>query len=161
MELDVRASRLGPEARRRALERLATETFDVLVIGGGVTGCGVALDAATRGLTVALIEKRDFAAGTSSRSSKLIHGGLRYLEHLDVKLVREALRERRLLLETLAPHLVRATPFLLPLKRPAWDRFIMGSGLFIYDALAGAHSAVPRHRHLSRATCRQIGRAHV
>jgi len=153
MELDVCASRLGPGARRRALERLAAETFDVLVIGGGVTGCGVALDAATRGLTVALIEKRDFAAGTSSRSSKLIHGGLRYLEHLDVKVVREALRERRLLLETIAPHLVRATPFLFPLKRRAWDRFFMGSGLFIYDALAGAHSAVPRHRHLSRASC--------
>lgn len=153
MELDTHAARLGPEARRRALERLAAETFDVLVIGGGVTGCGVALDAATRGLTVALVEKRDFAAGTSSRSSKLIHGGLRYLEHLDVKLVREALHERRLLLETIAPHLVRATPFLLSLKRPAWDRFVMGSGLFIYDALAGAHAAVPRHRHLSRASC--------
>jgi glycerol-3-phosphate dehydrogenase len=153
MELDLRASCLGPEARKRSLERLATETFDVLVIGGGVTGCGVALDAATRGLTVALVEKRDFAAGTSSRSSKLIHGGLRYLEHLDVKLVREALHERRLLLETIAPHLVRATPFLYPLKRPAWDRFVMGSGLFIYDALAGTHPAVPRHRHLSRASC--------
>ena len=76
---------------RRALERFATETFDVLVIGGGVTGCGVALDAASRGLTVALVEKRDFAAGTSSRSSKLIHGGLRYLENLDLVLVREAL----------------------------------------------------------------------
>jgi glycerol-3-phosphate dehydrogenase len=153
MELDMSASRLGPEARRRALERLATETFDVLVIGGGVTGCGVALDAASRGLTAALVEKRDFAAGTSSRSSKLIHGGLRYLEHFDVKLVREALHERRLLLETIAPHLVRATPFLFPLKRRAWDRFFMGSGLFMYDALAGTHAAVPRHRHLSRARC--------
>ncbi|HET6495251.1 MAG TPA: glycerol-3-phosphate dehydrogenase/oxidase, partial [Thermoleophilia bacterium] len=155
MRSDAGASWLGPEARNRALERLAGETFDVLVIGGGVTGCGVALDAASRGLTVALVEKRDFAAGTSSRSSKLIHGGLRYLEHLDVKLVREALHERRLLLETLAPHLVRATPFLFPLKRPIWDRFIMGSGLFIYDALAGTQSAVPRHRHLSRASCRR------
>jgi glycerol-3-phosphate dehydrogenase len=153
MDLDVIAARLGPEARRQALERLAGETFDVLVIGGGVTGCGVALDAATRGLSVALVEKRDFAAGTSSRSSKLIHGGLRYLEHLDVKLVREALHERRLLLETIAPHLVRATPFLFPLKRRAWDRLFMGSGLIIYDALAGPHSAVPRHRHLSRASC--------
>ena len=149
----ARASWLGPAARKLALKRLAAETFDVLVIGGGVTGCGVALDAATRGLTVALVEKRDFAAGTSSRSSKLIHGGLRYLEHLDVKLVREALHERRLLLETIAPHLVRATPFLFPLKRPLWDRFFMGSGLFIYDALAGSHSALPRHRHLSRAAC--------
>ncbi len=159
MRSDARASWLGPEARRRALERLATETFDVLVIGGGVTGCGVALDAASRGLTVALIEKRDFAAGTSSRSSKLIHGGLRYLEHLDVKLVREALHERRLLLETLAPHLVRATPFLFPLQRPAWDRFVMGSGLFIYDALAGPHATVPRHHHLSRASCLRVAPA--
>lgn len=133
--------------------RLANEVFDVLVIGGGVTGCGVALDAASRGLTVALVEKRDFAAGTSSRSSKLIHGGLRYLEHFDVKLVREALRERRLLLQTLAPHLVRATPFLLPLRRPGWDRFVMGAGLFIYDALAGSHPAVPHHRHLTQESC--------
>lgn len=134
IEPNARASWLGPAARKLALKRLAAETFDVLVIGGGVTGCGVALDAATRGLTVALVEKRDFAAGTSSRSSKLIHGGLRYLEHLDVKLVREALHERRLLLETIAPHLVRATPFLFPLKRPLWDRFFMGSGLFMDDA---------------------------
>jgi glycerol-3-phosphate dehydrogenase len=144
---------LGPDARRRALERFATETFDVLVIGGGVTGCGVALDAASRGLSVALVEKRDFAAGTSSRSSKLIHGGLRYLENLDLVLVREALHERRLLLKKTAPHLVHATPFLFPLKHRAWDRFYMGAGLFIYDALAGLHSAVPRHRHLSKASC--------
>ena len=143
----------APESRRNTLDRLATEVFDVVVIGGGVTGAGVALDAASRGLSVALVERRDFAAGTSSRSSKLIHGGLRYLEQLNVRLVREALHERRLLLETIAPHLVRATPFLFPLKRPAWDRFVMGSGLFIYDALAGVHAAVPRHRHLSRASC--------
>ncbi len=143
----------GQKSRRRSLAHLATEVFDVVVIGGGVTGCGVALDAASRGLSVALVEKRDFAAGTSSRSSKLIHGGLRYLERLDIGLVREALHERRLLLETIAPHLVKATPFLFPLKRPAWDRLVMGSGLFLYDALAGLHSAVPRHRHLSRAAC--------
>ena len=92
----------------------ATEVFDVLVIGGGVTGCGVALDAASRGLSVALVEKRDFAAGTSSRSSKLIHGGLRYLERMDFGLVREALHERRLLLETIAPHLVTADALPLP-----------------------------------------------
>ncbi len=138
--------------RRRSLDRLAAEVFDVVVIGGGVTGCGVALDAASRGLTVALLEKRDFAAGTSSRSSKLIHGGLRYLQRMDIRLVREALHERRLLLQTIAPHLVRATPFLYPLERPAWDRFVMGSGLLIYDALAGTHAAVPRHHHLSRAS---------
>ena len=153
MAVDTRGARLGPEARERALARFASEVFDVLVIGGGVTGCGVALDAASRGLSVALVEKRDFAAGTSSRSSKLIHGGLRYLENFDVGLVREALHERRLLLKKIAPHLVRATPFLFPLKRRVWDRFYMGSGLFLYDALAGLHSAVPRHRHLSKTTC--------
>ncbi len=147
------AAQLSPASRSRALNRLATETFDVLVVGGGVTGCGVALDAATRGLSVALVEKRDYAAGTSSRSSKLIHGGLRYLEHLDVKLVREALHERRSLLHTIAPHLVHAAPFLFPLRRPAVDRFIMGSGLLIYDGLAGMHPAVPAHRHLSQAAC--------
>ncbi len=150
---DASAPAPGLESRRRALVRLAADEFDVLVIGAGVTGCGVALDAASRGLSVALIEKRDFAAGTSSRSSKLIHGGLRYLERMDIRLVREALHERRLLLETIAPHLVKATPFLFPLKRPAWDRFVMGSGLLLYDSLAGMHSAVPRHRHLSRAAC--------
>ncbi len=92
-------TRFGPADRARALERLTAETFDVVVIGGGVTGCGAALDAASRGLSVALVEKRDFAAGTSSRSSKLIHGGLRYLENFDIGLVREALHERRLLVE--------------------------------------------------------------
>jgi glycerol-3-phosphate dehydrogenase len=147
--------RLGPEVRARALERCASETFDVLVVGGGVTGCGVALDAASRGLSVALLEKRDFAAGTSSRSSKLIHGGLRYLENFDVELVREALHERSLLVEKIAPHLVHPTPFLFPLKHRAWDRFYMGAGLFLYDALAGLHPAMPRHRHLTRRSCLQ------
>lgn len=153
IDVDAPASRLSPEARRRALERLAAETFDVLVVGGGVTGCGAALDAAARGLSVALIEKRDYAAGTSSRSSKLIHGGLRYLERLDIKLVREALHERRLLLQTIAPHLVRMEPFLFPLRRPAVDRFVMGSGLSLYDALAGTRPAVPHHQHLTQASC--------
>jgi glycerol-3-phosphate dehydrogenase len=90
--------RLSPDARRAALERMANEEFDVVVIGGGATGTGCALDAASRGLSVALVEARDYAAGTSSRSSKLIHGGLRYLEQKDFSLVREALRERGLLL---------------------------------------------------------------
>lgn len=139
--------------RERRLERLAAEHFDVLVIGGGVTGCGVALDAAGRGLSVALVEKRDFAAGTSSRSSKLIHGGLRYIEHLDLGLVREALHERRLLAEKLAPHLVHAMPLLFPLKRGVWDRLLMGAGLLLYDGLAGLRPAMPRHRHLSRKAC--------
>ena len=152
MRLDSESS-LGPVARARSLERFASETFDVLVVGGGVTGCGVALDAARRGLSVALLEKRDFAAGTSSRSSKLIHGGLRYLENLDIELVREALHERRLLVEKLAPHLVHPTPFLFPLQHKVWDRFYMGSGLFLYDALAGMHPAMPHHRHLTRRSC--------
>ena len=147
-------SRPAPLQRReRLLERLATEEFDVLVIGGGVTGCGAALDAASRGLSVALVEKRDYAAGTSSRSSKLIHGGLRYLEQFDIGLVREALHERKLLVEKLAPHLVHSMPLLFPLKRGAWDRFLMGSGLLLYDGLAGLRPAMPRHRHLSRSGC--------
>ena len=146
-------TRFGPDTRERALERCESESFDVLVVGGGVTGCGAALDAASRGLSVALVEKRDFAAGTSSRSSKLIHGGLRYLESFDVELVREALHERRLLVEKIAPHLVHPTPFLFPLKHRAWERFYMGAGLSLYDALAGLHPAMPRHRHLTRRAC--------
>src|ERR671934_1266611 len=101
------SAQLGPDHRREALARMARDEFDVVVIGGGVTGCGTALDAASRGLSVALVEQRDFAAGTSSRSSKLIHGGLRYLEQLNFSLVREALKERSLLATRLAPHLVR------------------------------------------------------
>ncbi len=118
-----------------------------------MTGCGAALDAASRGLSVALVERRDFAAGTSSRSSKLIHGGLRYLERLDLGLVSEALHERRLLVERLAPHMVHPTPFLLPLRHGVRDRLYMGAGLMLYDALAGRRLAMPRHRHLSRAAC--------
>ncbi len=145
--------RLDPARRRRDLARLATEVFDVVIVGGGVTGCGAALDAATRGLSVALVEARDWAAGTSSRSSKLIHGGLRYLERGDIGLVREALRERGLMLSMLAPHLVRPVPFLLPLTRRVWQRAYYGAGVALYDALAGALGegrGLPRHRHLSR-----------
>jgi glycerol-3-phosphate dehydrogenase len=128
---------------------MRTETFDVLVIGGGVTGTGIALDAATRGLSVALVEQRDFASGTSSRSSKLIHGGLRYLEQLNFSLVREALQERGLLMERLAPHLVRPVPFLYPLTRPIWERPYVAAGLALYDTLGGA-GQLPRHKHLTR-----------
>jgi glycerol-3-phosphate dehydrogenase len=95
------------------LGRLTSGTFDLVVVGGGITGCGVALDAAARGLSVALLERDDFAAGTSSKSSKLIHGGLRYLQQGDVRLVYEALRERQRLLRN-APHLVTVLPFLIP-----------------------------------------------
>ena len=98
---------LGPRQRDAAWDKLQTEQFDVVVIGGGVVGAGAALDAATRGLKVALVEARDYASGTSSRSSKMFHGGLRYLEQLEFGLVREALRERELSLTTLAPHLVK------------------------------------------------------
>jgi glycerol-3-phosphate dehydrogenase len=145
----VAAGALGPAARERALAHLDGSEVDVLVVGGGVVGAGVALDAATRGLSVALVEARDLAAGTSSRSSKLIHGGVRYLEQLQLGLVREALRERELLLHTLAPHLVRPVPFVYPLTHRVWERPYVGAGLFLYDRLGGA-GAVPAHRHLSR-----------
>ena len=128
---------------------MAAETFDVLVVGGGVTGTGAALDAATRGLSVALIEARDYAAGASSKSSKLIHGGLRYLEMLDFGLVREALTERALLLTRLAPHLVKPVPFLWPLTHRVWERPYVGMGLLLYDTMGGRH-ALPRARHFSR-----------
>jgi glycerol-3-phosphate dehydrogenase len=108
------------------------------VIGGGVTGAGIALDAATRGLDVALVEQRDLAAGTSSRSSKLIHGGLRYLEQLNFGLVREALQERGLLLQELAPHLVRPVSFVYPLRHHGWERAYVGAGVTLYDTLGGA-----------------------
>ncbi len=121
-----------------------------MVIGAGVVGAGCALDAATRGLKVALVEARDFAAGTSSRSSKMFHGGLRYLEQLEFGLVREALHERELSLTTLAPHLVKPLPFLYPLTRRWWERPYVASGIFLYDQLGGAKS-VPAQRHLTRA----------
>ncbi|MFN8155926.1 MAG: glycerol-3-phosphate dehydrogenase/oxidase [Candidatus Nanopelagicales bacterium] len=142
--------RLDPEHRARSWQRLR-DGVDVLVVGGGVTGCGVALDAALRGFSVGLVEQRDFAAGTSSRSSKLVHGGLRYLEQLNVALVREALRERALLLDHLAPHLVRPLPFLYPLAHRIWERPYVGAGLTLYDTLGGLQPSVPRHSHLSRS----------
>jgi glycerol-3-phosphate dehydrogenase len=134
-------------ARRRALDAATSGELDLLVVGGGITGTGAALDAATRGLRVGLVEARDLAAGTSSTSSKLIHGGLRYLEMGDIRLVREALRERELLLTRTAPHLLSPVPFLWPLKGRAWERAYLGAGLLLYDSIGGARS-VPRHRHL-------------
>jgi len=121
--------------RSKALELLAGQHFDVVVIGGGITGAGVALDAATRGYTVALIERADFASGTSSRSSKLVHGGLRYLQQFDLGLVREALLERQIMVR-LAPHLVKPLPMIVPAfdgERP--DRKL-GMGLNLYDVMA-------------------------
>lgn len=148
-------AQLGPEQRDEAWRRLQDETFDVLVIGGGVTGAGVALDAVTRGLSTVLVEARDYASGTSSRSSKLFHGGLRYLEQLNFSLVREALRERDLSLTTLAPHLVKPVSFLYPLTHRGWERGYVGAGMAIYDTLGGGR-AVPRHRHLSRTKARRL-----
>jgi len=147
----VMASNGVLDARERSatLSRLATERFDVLVIGGGITGAGAALDAASRGLRVALVEARDLASGTSSRSSKLIHGGLRYLEQLDFKLVYEALRERDLLVSKLAPHLVKPVPFLYPLYKKVVERPYVGAGLALYDAMEGTRRPVPHHRHLT------------
>jgi len=142
-------ARLDPSRRADAWRRFEEHAFDVLVVGGGITGSGVALDAATRGLSTALVEARDLASGTSSRSSKLIHGGLRYLEQLDFTLVREALRERELMLTRLAPHLVHPVPFLYPLTHRGWERPYVGAGLGLYDTLGGTRS-LPRHRHLSR-----------
>src|SRR3954452_23573338 len=150
---------LSPARRRADRAAVETEVVDVLVIGGGVTGAGAALDAASRGLSVALLEARDFAAGTSSRSSKLIHGGLRYLEQFAFPLVREALTERSRLVETIAPHLVSPLPFLLPLTAPVWQRAYYGAGVALYDVLGAALTggresggrAIPGHRHLSRA----------
>ena len=144
---------LSPARRRADRAALENEVVDVLVIGGGVTGAGAALDAASRGLSVALLEARDFAAGTSSRSSKLIHGGLRYLEQFAFPLVHEALSERSRLVQTIAPHLVSPLPFLLPLTAPVWQRAYYGAGIALYDVLGAALTSereIPRHRHLSR-----------
>jgi glycerol-3-phosphate dehydrogenase len=148
-------SALSRQAREEAIDRLARTEYDVLVIGGGVTGAGAALDAASRGLTVALVEMRDWAAGTSSRSGKLIHGGLRYLEQLNFTLVREALHERSLMLEKLCPHLVKPIQFVYPLRHRVWERAYVGAGLLLYDTLGGA-GAVPRHRHLTKRAVRSL-----
>ena len=124
----------------------------MLVVGGGIVGVGAALDAVTRGLKVGLVEQRDLASGTSSRSSKLVHGGLRYLEMFDFALVKEALEERGLLLTRLAPHLVRPVPFLYPLEH-AWERPYVGAGVALYDTMAmtGRYDmGVPKHKHVFR-----------
>ena len=155
----MRSVPLSPQNRDTALDAMSSQTLDILVIGGGVVGGGAALDAATRGLSVGLVEARDFASGTSSRSSKLMHGGLRYLEMLDFRLVAEALKERGLNLQKLAPHLVREIPFLYPLTHRVWERFYAGSGVALYDAMSkasGYGAGVPVHRHLTRRGARRI-----
>ncbi|WP_306839616.1 glycerol-3-phosphate dehydrogenase/oxidase [Catenuloplanes nepalensis] len=162
------AGQLSPLRRAADLRRLRSERFDVLVIGAGVTGAGAALDAASRGLKVALVEARDLAAGTSSRSSKLIHGGLRYLEQLELHLVHEALTERGLLATRIAPHLVRPVPILVPLEgregprewpMRAFRRAYYGAGVAAYDVFAGIFGGgrgMPLHRHLTRTGAREI-----
>lgn len=153
---------LSPVARTSALARMAQEELDVLIVGGGVVGAGAALDAAARGLKVGIVEMRDWASGTSSRSSKLIHGGLRYLEMLDFGLVREALTERGLLLETLAPHLVKPVSFLYPLKHHAWERAYVGAGVALYDVMSTTRRngrGLPMHRHLTRSRALKLAPA--
>lgn len=146
------------QTRNQSLAQMKADTFDVLIIGGGITGAGLALDAVSRGLKTALIEKRDFAAGTSSRSTKLIHGGLRYLEHYDFALVREGLRERAELLK-LAPHLAEPFPFVIPIyqdRRRNYDHpLLVRAGLFLYDLLAGKYN-LQRHRRISRAEALEL-----
>jgi glycerol-3-phosphate dehydrogenase len=149
-------SPLSPASRAAALDELRSTELDILVIGAGVTGAGCALDAVTRGLRVGLVEARDFAAGTSSRSTKLFHGGLRYLEHLNFALVFEALKERSLTLNKLAPHLAKPVEFIYPLRRPVVSRGYAGLGIGVYDVM-GAGRGVPHHlRHLSRRKTLQI-----
>ncbi len=149
----TRSSKLGPEEREAALAALKGKELDILVVGGGIVGAGCALDAVTRGLSVGLLEARDWASGTSSRSSKLVHGGIRYLEQLDFRLVREALTERGLLLQRIAPHLVKPVKFLYPLKKRLVERCYIGAGMLLYDAFSytgGRPPGVPHHRHLSK-----------
>jgi glycerol-3-phosphate dehydrogenase len=150
------ASRLDAVYREAAWQRLATDEFDVVVIGGGVTGAGAALDAATRGLSVALVEARDFASGTSSRSSKLFHGGLRYLEQLEFGLVREALHERELMTTRIAPHLVKPVSFLYPLAHRAWERPYVAAGLALYDSMGGRGDTMPGQKQLSRRAALRV-----
>ena len=150
----IQDTALNAAQRERALEEMTSaEGLDVLVVGGGVTGAGIALDAATRGLRTGIVEMGDWASGTSSWSSKLVHGGLRYLYQLNFALVHEALTERGRLLSTTAPHLVKAQPFLWPLKHH-YERSYSAVGVGMYDALALAGSrgrkTVPIQRHLGR-----------
>jgi glycerol-3-phosphate dehydrogenase len=135
--------------KRAGLQELTSSTVDLLVVGGGIVGCGIARDAALRGLRVALIEREDLGAGTTSRSTRLIHGGLRYLELLDFALVRQDMREREILLR-IAPHLVRPLPFLVPMYGwPAWKRDRLRVGMVLYDLLS-YDKTLPRHRFLTR-----------
>jgi glycerol-3-phosphate dehydrogenase len=143
------AQALSPSHRTHALQQLSEQELDVLVIGGGVVGAGAALDAVTRGLKVGLVEARDYASGTSSRSSKLFHGGLRYLEQFNFALVFEALKERTLVLNTLCPHLAKPVAFIYPLERVI-DRGYVGMGIGVYDVMGAGRGVPGHHKHLSR-----------
>src|SRR6476661_8344214 len=159
---------LSMTERAAALQRMANEGVDILVIGGGITGAGVALDSALRGYRTGLVEKGDFASGTSSKSTKLVHGGIRYLPQFDFTLVREALTERGLLVQN-APYLVRPIGFVLPLykenKRPLGTPivppggigmgYLLRSGLLLYDLLSG-RLGVGWHRHLGTRRARRM-----
>jgi glycerol-3-phosphate dehydrogenase len=138
-------------SREAAIDALRTSEFDLVVVGGGITGAGVALDAAARGYSVALVERADYASGTSSRSSKLVHGGLRYLQHFDLGLVREALLERQLMV-ALAPHLVHPLPLVVPAFDGARPDRLMGVGLNLYDVMS-----VDRERLRTRRSRRNRG----
>jgi glycerol-3-phosphate dehydrogenase len=151
----ITSTALSPQARREALQAMAAGELDLLVIGGGVVGAGAALDAVTRGLSVGLVEARDWASGTSSRSSKLVHGGLRYLKQLNFSLVFEALRERSLILDKLCPHLARPVEFIYPLERRGIDRAWVGAGVGVYDVLGAGKGVPSHHKHLSRKKTQQ------
>src|SRR5215216_2518379 len=140
-------------SRKNALEALSADSFDVVVIGGGITGAGVALDAASRGYSVALVERDDYAVGTSSRSSKMVHGGLRYLQNFDLGLVREALLERQLMVQ-LAPHLVYPTPFLVPTLGEERRNWRIGIGLNMYDVMATTRVGQGRRERQARERSR-------
>ena len=146
--------------RKDALQALREEEFDVVVIGGGVTGAGVALDAASRGYSVAIIERADWASGTSSRSSKMVHGGLRYLQNFDLGLVREALVERQLMVE-LAPHLVYPTPFLVPTLGDLKKNRLIGIGLNMYDVMATTRVGSSRRDRRKETALRGEGSDHA
>jgi len=150
----MRSTALNPTQRTRDLAAAVAEPADVLVIGAGVTGAGAALDAAARGLRVTLVEAGDIACGTSSRSGKTFHGGLRYLEQLNFRLVADAIAERDLMLRTICPHIAWPAAFVYPLTR-SWERPYVGAGVALYDLFGRKDRTVPRHRHLGRAALKQ------
>src|SRR6202050_4667697 len=156
------SARLAPAEREAAIRALVNTELQVLVVGGGVVGSGVALDAATRGLSTGLLEARDFGSGTSSPYSKLIHGGLSYLEQLDFGLVREALTERALLLQRIAPHLIKPVSFLFPFTHYGWERAYVGAGVSMYDLLGvsrGQVRGLPLHKQLTRSRALRLAPA--